>query len=70
MLGTAWSLRPSIDGVSVMLGMVRFILISGGAAAAVAVWATAVFAAAHHVIWPLVVAVVTLAGSVVAFALS
>jgi hypothetical protein len=34
------------------------------------VWATAVFTAAHHVIWPLVVALVTLAGSVVALALS
>ena len=70
MLGTAWSIRPGIDGASVMLGMIRFILIVGGAAATVAVWATAVFAAVHHVIWPLVVALVTLAGSVVAFALS
>ena len=70
MLGTAWSIRPGIDGTSVMLGMIRFILIAAGAAATVAVWATAVFAAAHHVIWPLVVALVTLASSVVAFALS
>jgi len=68
MLGTAWSIRPGIDGGSVMLGLIRFILIMGGAA--VAVWATAVFAAAHHVIWPLVVALVTLAGSALAFALS
>jgi hypothetical protein len=50
--------------------MIRFILIIGGAAAAVVLWATAVIAAVHHVIWPLVVALVTLAGSVVAFALS
>ena len=70
MLGTAWSIRPGIDGTSVMLGMIRFILIVGGAAATVAVWATAVFAAAHHTLWPLVVALVTLASSVVAFALS
>ena len=42
-----------------MLGMIRFILIIGGAAAAVAVWATAVFAAVHQVIWPLLVALVT-----------
>lgn len=69
MLATAWSIRPGIDGTSVMLGMIRFILIVGGAAATVAVWATAVFAAAHHVIWPLVVAAVTLAGSALAFAL-
>ena len=70
MLGTAWSIRPGIDGTSVMLEMIRFILTAGGAAATVAVWATAVFAAAHHVIWPLVVALVTLAGSALAFALS
>jgi hypothetical protein len=70
MLGTAWSIRPGIDGTSVMLGMIRFILIAGGAAATVAVWATAVFAAAHHVIWPLVVALVTLAGSALAFSLT
>ena len=70
MLGAAWSIRPGIDGTSVMLGMIRFILIVGGAAATVAVWATAVVAAAHHVIWPLVVALVTLAGSALAFALS
>ena len=70
MLGTAWSIRPGIDGTSVMLGMIRFILIVGGAAATVGVWATAVFAAAHHVIWPLVVALATLAGSALAFALS
>ena len=70
MLGTAGSIRPGIDGTSVMLGMIRFILIVGGAAATVAVWATAVFAAAHHVIWPLVVALVTMAGSALAFALS
>ena len=69
MLGTAWSLRPGIDGASVMVGMIRFILIVGGAAAAVVVWATAVVAAAHHVIWPLVVALVALIGTV-AFALS
>jgi hypothetical protein len=69
MLGTARSLRPGIDGTSVMLEMIRFILIVGGAATALVVWATAVFAAAHHVIWPLVVAVVTLVGTVV-FALS
>jgi hypothetical protein len=70
MLGTAWSIRPGIDGASVMQGLIRFILIVGGAAATVAVWATAVFAAAHHVIWPLVVALVTLAGSALAFALN
>jgi len=70
MLGTAWSIRPGIDGASIMVEMFRFILIMGGAAAAVAVWATAVIAAAHHVIWPLVVALVTLVGSLVAFALS
>ena len=69
MLGTAWSIRPGIDGTSVMLGMLRFVLIGGGAAATVTVWATAVFAAAHHVIWPLVVALVTLVGSAAAFAL-
>ena len=53
-----------------MLGLLRFILILGGAAAAVVVWVTAVFAATHQVIWPLVVALVTLAGSAVAFVLS
>ena len=63
MLGTARSIRPGIDGTSVMLGMIRFILIMGGAAAALVVWATAVFAAAHHVIWPLVVALVALVGA-------
>ena len=68
-LGTGWSIRPGIDGDGVMLGMIRFILIVAGAAAAVAVWATALFAAMHHVIWPLVVAVVTL-GLVLAFALT
>jgi hypothetical protein len=41
----------------------------GGATTALVVWATAVFAAAHHVIWPLVVALLTLIGSA-AFALS
>ena len=70
LLGTAWSIRPGIDGASVMLGMTRFVLITGGAAAAVVVWATAVFAAAHHVIWPLVVALVTLVGAAAAFALT
>ena len=50
--------------------MIRFILILGGGAAAVAVWATAVFAAVHQVLWPLVLALVTLAGAAVAFALS
>jgi hypothetical protein len=69
-LGTAWSIHPGIDGAGVILGMIRFILIIGGAAAAVVLWATAVIAAVHHVIWPLVVALVTLVGSVVAFALS
>jgi hypothetical protein len=69
MLGTAWSIRPGIDGASVMLGMIRFVLIMGGATTALVVWATAVFAAAHHVIWPLVVALLTLVGSA-AFALS
>jgi hypothetical protein len=69
MLGTASSIRPGIDGTSVMLGMIRFILIMGGAAAALVVWATAVAAAAHDVIWPLVVALVALVGTV-AFALS
>jgi hypothetical protein len=69
MLGTAWSIRPGIDGTSVTLGMIRFILIVGGAAGALVVWATAVFAAAHHVIWPLVVALAALVGTV-AFALS
>ena len=47
MLGTARSIRPGIDGPSVMLGMLRFILIVGGATATVAVWATAMVAAAH-----------------------
>ncbi len=70
MLLTASSIRPGIDGAGVTLGMIRFILISGGAAAAVVVWATAVFTAVHQVIWPLVVALVTLAGSVAAFVLS
>jgi hypothetical protein len=70
MLVTAWSIRPGIDGAGVMLGMIRFILIIGGAAAAVAVWATAVFAAVHQVIWPLVLALVALAGSVAAFVLT
>ena len=70
MLGTARAIRPGLDGAGVMMGMVRFILIMAGGAAAVAVWATAVFAAVHRVIWPLVVALVTLAGSAVAFALS
>jgi hypothetical protein len=70
MLGTAWSIRPGIDEVSVMLGMIRFILIMGSGAAAVVLWATAVIAAVHHVIWPLVVSMVILAGSLVAFALS
>ena len=69
MLGTAWSIRPGIDGASVMLGMIRFVLIMGGATTALVMWATAVFAAAHHVIWPLVVALLTLVGSA-AFALS
>jgi hypothetical protein len=69
-LGTAWSIHPGIDGAGVMLGMIRFILIIAGAAAAVVLWATAVIAAAHHVIWPLVVGLVTLAGTVVAFAVS
>ena len=31
MLGSAWSIRPGIDDASVMLGMIRFILILGGA---------------------------------------
>jgi len=70
MLVTAWWIRPGIDGAGVMLGMIRFILIIAGVAGAVVVWASAVFAAAHHVIWPLVVALVTLTGSVVAFVLS
>jgi hypothetical protein len=70
MLATASSIRAGIDGAGVMVEMFRFILIVGGAAAAIAAWATAVFAAAHHVIWPLVVALVTLVGSVAAFALS
>lgn len=70
MLATAWSIRPGIDGTGVMLGMIRFILIIGGAAAAVAVWATTVFAAVHHVSWPLVVVLATLAGSAAALTLS
>jgi hypothetical protein len=69
MLGTGWTIRPG-DGTGVALGMIRFILVSAGAAAAVAVWATAVFAAMHHVTWPIVVAVVTLVGAALAFALS
>jgi len=36
----------------------------GGSAVALVVWATAVFAAAHHVIWPVVVALVALVGAV------
>ncbi len=47
MLGIAWSIRPAIDAAGFMLGMIRFILIIGGAAAAVVVWATAVTAATH-----------------------
>lgn len=47
MLGIAWSIRPGIDAAGFMLGMIRFILIIGGAAAAVVVWATAVTAATH-----------------------
>ena len=70
MLVTAWWIRPGIDGAGVMLGLIRFVLIIAGVAAAVVVWATAVFAATHHVFWPLVVALVTLTGSVVAFVLS
>ena len=70
MLVTAWWMRPGVDGAGVTLGMIRFILILGGGAAAVAVWATAVFAAVHQVLWPLVLALVTLAGAAVAFALS
>ena len=70
MLVAAWSMRPGVDGAGVTLGMIRFILILGGGAAAVAVWATAVFAAVHQVLWPLVLALVTLAGAAVAFALS
>ena len=69
-LGTARAIGPGIDGTSVLLGMIRFILISAGAAAAVAVWAVAVFAAAHEKTWPLVVALATLVGSTLAFALS
>ena len=70
LLVTAWSIRPGIDGAGVMLGMIRFILIIGGAAAAVVVWATAVYAAVQQVIWPLVVALVTLAAAAAAFVLS
>jgi hypothetical protein len=70
MLVTAWSIRPGIDGAGVMLAMIRFILIVGGAAAAVVVWVTAVSAAMHQVTWPLVVALVTLVGSALAFVLS
>jgi hypothetical protein len=70
MLVAAWSIRPGIDGAGVMLAMIRFILLIGGAAAAVAAWATAVFAAMHPVMWPLVVALVTLAGAAVALVLS
>jgi hypothetical protein len=70
MLGTAWSIRPGIDGASVMQGLIRFILIVGGAAATVAVWGKGGVANTHHVIWPLVVALVTLAGSALAFALN
>ena len=70
LLVTAWSIRPGIDGAGVMLGMIRFILLIGGGAAAVAVWATAVFAAVHQVIWPLVVALGTLAAAAAAFVLS
>jgi hypothetical protein len=68
MLGTARAIRPGIDGASVMLEMIRFVLISGGAAAALAAWGTAVFAAVHHVTWPLVVALLALLGSTLAFA--
>ena len=70
MLVSAGSIRPGIDGAGAMLGLLRFILILGGAATAVVVWATAVFAATRQVHWPLVVALVTLAGSAVAFVLS
>jgi hypothetical protein len=70
MLGTGSSIRPGIDDGGVMLEMLRFILFVGGGAAAVAVWATALFAAVHHVIWPLVLALVMVAGSALAFALT
>jgi hypothetical protein len=70
MLGTARALRPGIDGAGVMLEMLRFVLFIGAAVAAVAAWATAVFAALHHVIWPLVVAVLILGGSALLLALS
>ena len=62
--------RLGIDGTSVMLEMLRFVLICAGAGAAVTAWATAVFAAVHHVAWPLVVALLTLVGSTLAFALT
>ena len=70
MLGTAWSIRPGVDDASLMLEMIRFILIVGGGAGAVAAWATALYAAMHHVIWPLVAALVTVVGSAVAFVMT
>ena len=70
MLAAAWSIRPDIDSAGVTAGMIRFLLIAGGAAAAVVMWATAVFAAVHHVIWPLVVALAALVGSTAVLALS
>jgi hypothetical protein len=70
MLGAGRSIRPGIDSAGVTLGMIRFLLMMGGAVAAVAVWATALLAALQRVMWPLAVAVATLAGSALAFAFS
>ena len=70
MLGTARAIRPGIDDASVTLGMLRFVLITGGVAAALGAWVTAVFAAVHHVAWPLVLALLMVVGSALAFALT
>jgi len=70
MLGTARAIRPGIDGASAMREMLRFVLISGGGAAGAAAWATAVFAAVHHVAWPLVVSLLALVGSILVVALT
>jgi len=70
MLATAGAIRPSMDGSDLLQGLLRFLLISGGAAAALAAWATAVFAATRHVTWPLVVAMATLVAYSLALVLS
>ena len=69
MLGTARAIRPGSDGAGVILDMIRFALICGGVAGAATAWVTAVFAAVHQVAWPLVVALIAIVGSTLAFAL-